>query len=701
MQSTDLKRTTRDTRKTHRRSDDAYEVPVTPITQTARKISRETLINRLNFLHFQSDILTVLLTHRLNGRSVRLQALPEPCSDENFACQWVTPLPPGVDRGDFELRHLEVPHGHHILQVAMEKTRLVEGGLTCQLPEVCHQLTSRKTRRHFCSDITVNVIQNGASFSGTLEDFSAAAFRLELQAKPPQTFQWLKKEEPLTVIFTRAGQTLLSTPGQLLRSHGKRDWQTLVVAPSLAQQSRFAAKKHRNRRLALRPAPEAVFTHPLTNNLIRLDVTDLSGAGMAVAEAPQEAQLLPGMLLENLELRLADSFSLACQAQVVYCQRFDDAEESAPLRCGLAILDMEVSDHTRLMSLLHRADDRSKGVCPKIDLDQLWEFFFSSGFIYPQKYLSLKNHKDDFKATYGKLYDSAPEIARHFIYQENSRIVGHMAMLRQFSNSWLIHHHAADRSHSRKAGIETLQLVGEAVNEAQALYSAHMDYVMCFFRPENRFPQRIFGGVAKHYDDPSNCSVDTFDYFHYRKEFDLKWRDGGPWDLAPAKEEDLLDLEAFYQHKSGGLMIQGMDLKIDSQEDTSLQECYKKSGFQRERALFALRKEGTTVALFMLLRTEVGLNLSNLTNAITVIVLDNKALPREAFFTAVSMLASKYPHDEVPVLTYPPDYAASQSIDVEKQYNLWVLNCGHLDPYFDFCSNYFKRINRSKEEPTP
>ncbi len=698
MQSTDLKRTTRKTIKTHRHSDDAHEAPVTPINQSARKISLETLINRLNFLHFQSEALTVLLIHRQNGRSLRLQAIPEPCIDENFTCLWEATLPQGVERGDFELRHLEVPHGHHILQVALGKANLIEKGLTCQLPEVCHQLTSRRIRRHFCSDIAVNVIQNGASFSGTLEDFSAAAFRLELQAKPPQTFQWLKQGEPLTVIFTQSGQTLLSTPGLLLRSHGKRDQHTVVVEPSLTQQSRFPAKKHRNRRLALRPAPEAVFTHPLTKNLIRLDVTDLSGAGMAVAEAPQEAQLLPGMLLEKLELRLADSFSLACQAQVVYCQSLDDSDEDAPLRCGLAILDMEVSDHTRLMSLLHRADDRSKGVCPKIDLDQLWEFFFSSGFIYPQKYLSLKDYREEFKETYSKLYDSAPEIARHFIYQENSRIVGHMAMLRQFNNSWLIHHHAADRTHSRKAGMETLQLVGEAVNEAQALYSAHMDYVMCFFRPENRFPQRIFGGVAKHYDDPSSCSVDTFDYFHYRKEYDLKWRDGGAWQLTPAKEEDLLDLEAFYQNKSGGLMLQGMDLQIESQQDALLQKSYEKAGFQREQSLFALQKEGTTIALFMILRTEIGLNLSNLTNAITVIVLDNKALPREAFFTAISMLAAKYPHDEVPVLTYPPDYASSQSIDIEKQYNLWVLNCAHLDPYFEFCGNYFKRINRSKEE---
>lgn len=695
MQSIELN-TTPNPSKVRRLTIDASAASLSSTSQPARNISRETLINRLNYLHFQATPLTVLLEHRQNGRAVRLQANPDVCVDENFVCTWIATLPTQIERGDFMVRHLEIPQGHHILQVELSEPLLTTRGLSCRLPEVCRQLTSRRTRRHACADIDASVIQNGAVFSGSLKDFNATAFLLELQAKPPQTFQWLKSDDPLTVLFARAGQPLLSIPGQLSRSHGKRDQQSVVVTPDLSQQRRFPPKKHRNRRIALCPAPEAVFTHPLTGLLIRLDVSDLSGAGMAVSEAPQEAQLLPGMLLDKLELRLADSFSLTCQAQVVYCERQNNLE-SSPVRCGLAILDMDVSDHTRLLALLHRADDRGKGVCPRIDLDQLWEFFFSSGFIYPQKYQSLQEYRQEFKETYTRLYNSAPEIARHFIYQENSRIVGHMAMLRQFSNSWLIHHHAADRTHSQTAGLETLQLVGEAVNEAQALYSAHMDYVMCYFRPENRFPQRVFGGVAKHYDDPALCSVDTFDYFHYHKEYDLQWKDGGSWELTRTKQDDLLDLEAFYVNRHGGLMLKGMDLTV-VEEDDSIQRSYQEAGFHRQRSLFSLQREGKTVAIFMLLRTEVGLNLSNLTNAITVFILDNQALPREAFFTAVSLLASKYPHAEVPVLTYPPDYAASQSIQVQKQYNLWVLDCQHLDPYFEFCSNYFKRMNRSGKE---
>jgi hypothetical protein len=116
------------------------------------------------------------------------------------------------------------------------------------------------------------------------------------------------------------------------------------------------------------------------------------------------------------------------------------------------------------------------------------------------------------------------------------------------------------------------------------------------------------------------------------------------------------------------------------------------AGFQRQQSLFALKHEGATIAVFVVLNTEVGLNLSNLTNAITVIILDQQALPREAFFTAISMLAAKYPQKKIPVLTYPKEYVVNQTIEIEKHYNLWVLDCRNSDPYFEFCNNLFSRL---------
>jgi hypothetical protein len=78
-------------------------------------------------------------------------------------------------------------------------------------------------------------------------------------------------------------------------------------------------------------------------------------------------------------------------------------------------------------------------------MDALWNFFFDTGFIYPEKYAFFQANKEAIKKTYERLYSQSPHVARHFICQEKGAILGHMAMVRFYENSWLIHHHAATR----------------------------------------------------------------------------------------------------------------------------------------------------------------------------------------------------------------------------------------------------------------
>lgn len=665
--------------------------------EASRKISRDTLINRLNCLHFQEGNLLAILTHTLHGHQLKLRVAPSPLAGEtHLECRWIDPPPDASRLNTYRLDCLQIADGQHVLKVRLDDVTLTPDTLTGALPEVCEELSQRRFMRHPCADVSVQVIQNGAVFDGALTDFSAAGFRLDLAASPPQTFHCLTDSEALTVAMRRGSQTLLTTQGKIVRREGDRHTQTVVVAPEQQGLRRFAAKKFRARRFNLCPAPTVRFNHPLTGRPQRLEVLDLSGSGCAVRETASKAGLLPGMTLPEVELSFADALTFCCQAQVVY-HREESEGKTATYRYGLAFLDMPIMDHNRLLNLLHQADSHKQTICGRVDLDALWEFFFNSGFIYPKKYRALQADREAFINAYARLYQDAPRIARHYVFQDNEVILGHMSMLRLFSNSWLIHHHAADRHHSRQTGLDILRLVGESVNEAQALYSAHMEHVLCYYRPENRFPQRVFGGVARHYDDRSQCSIDTFAYFHYRKEFDMSWKDGGDWELAPAHKDDLQELQAWYGRESGGLLPQALDLSPTLTDREDLLDGYRQSGFNHEQLSFVLKHAGEMIALFMVVKTQVGLNLSNLANAITVVITDPERLSREAFFTSVSMLASKYPVDEIPILVYPETYPAEMGIEIEKHYNLWILNCRNLDPYFEFCDNYFRRMKRGED----
>ena len=121
--------------------------------------------------------------------------------------------------------------------------------------------------------------------------------------------------------------------------------------------------------------------------MVSLKVVDLSGSGFSVEEDEKVALLLPGMIVPELELFFADSYTSKCKAQVVYRKICDDEDKGVWVKCGLAILDMSVDDNVRLLSLLHQAHDKRFYLCSTVDLDELWHFFFETGFIYPEKYV--------------------------------------------------------------------------------------------------------------------------------------------------------------------------------------------------------------------------------------------------------------------------------------------------------------------------
>jgi len=154
--------------------------------------------------------------------------------------------------------------------------------------------------------------------------------------------------------------------------------------------------------------------------------------------------------------------------------------------------------------------------------------------------------------------------------------------------------------------------------------------------------------------------------------------------LGRTQPEDLLELEAFYAHRSGGLMLHAMDLEPAMIDSCDLNEEYRQLGFKRERHLFSVTKDGILKAIIMVVISDVGLNLSDLTNCIKIFVVDEADFPREMLQLMLSCLSLKFNKDDVPVLVYPVTYADSNSIPYDKIYNMWVLNLLYTDDYLKF-----------------
>jgi hypothetical protein len=660
--------------------------------EKGQSVGRKHLVNKLNFINFQDRTLLVNFKHKKFGTILSFQAKPLPCSGDRLECVWVGN--PDLDRvlQTHILQNILIADGKKLLLVNPEMLNASGKGIEFLLPETCSEVGSRKVKRHQCTNVKVQIIQNGAHFIGFLKDFSALSLRVEVIAMSPQMIQWMNLDFPANLNIFFGNDILYSGDCRIMRNASEHEKNTFVLQPVHCEIHRFRPKKYRSTRQELVPSPNIVFEHPFTGKTVNLKIDNLSGTGFAVRESEANSVLLPGMILPCLELRFSSNYCIKCKAQVVYRHSSAEGEAEGQVKCGLAIIDMDIGDHLGLLSILHQVSNGDSYICTSVDMDALWNFFFDAGFIYPEKYAFFQANKETVKKTYERLYSHSPHIARHFICQEEGTILGHMAMVRFYENSWLIHHHAANRSQYMKAGLNVLNQIGRFINDSHNLYSAHMKYVFCYFRPNNKFPERVFGGLARELKDPAGCSLDTFAYFHIQRSFRSEEKLPGLWELAKTQTGDIRELQSFYGQESGGLMLNALDLAADSIDRNQLSREYQKLNFKRDSHLFSLKKNESLKAIIMVNISDVGLNMSNLTNCINVFVLDGDELPRDVLNASLDKLSSYYDEQEIPVLLYPLAYAESHDIRYEKTYTLWVLNMQHTDHYFKYLASLIKSI---------
>ena len=409
-------------------------------------------------------------------------------------------------------------------------------------------------------------------------------------------------------------------------------------------------------------------------------------------EDDPDAVFLPGMILPQVEVNFAGSFRFSCKVQVVYRRPLSSPDTGSRVKCGLALLDISAEDHNKLLGLLPHAKNKHCYVCNRVDLDVLWDFFFETGFIYPQKYAFILSNKEKIKETYERLYNGDSIIARHFTYQNNEQILGHIAMLRFYDKAWMIHHHAGNTAASARAGLDVLNQIGRYILDSHRLHSIHMDYMLCFFRPQNKFPSRVFGRITRNINDPDGSSIDTFAYFHFQRSRANQQKLPSGWELGPIQNDDLLSLKYFYEEISGGLMIEVLNLEPETKEMGALISEYEHLGLRRERHLFALKKNSRLTAVIIANISDVGLNLSDLTSSLSVIVIDPSAITRTVIEDALQLVSELYTQEEVPVMMYPDRCAEDMAIPVEKLYNLWIMKTEYSDHYFRHLKRLLKFV---------
>jgi hypothetical protein len=146
------------------------------------------------------------------------------------------------------------------------------------------------------------------------------------------------------------------------------------------------------------------------------------------------------------------------------------------------------------------------------------------------------------------------------------------------------------------------------------------------------------------------------------------------WSLHEITRYELWELEQFYKHFSGGLLLDVLNLSQRDLTDESLENIARRCGCIRKWTAYSLVHKGSLKAALIVNQSDVGVNLSELLNGIKAIVVDSENLPWEVLSAAVAQLTGVYHLDTIPLLIYPSTYADINGIPREKEYHLWILN---------------------------
>jgi hypothetical protein len=216
-----------------------------------------------------------------------------------------------------------------------------------------------------------------------------------------------------------------------------------------------------------------------------------------------------------------------------------------------------------------------------------------------------------------------------------------------------------------------------------------MDYVMCYYRPENKFPDRVFGGFARSMENMNGCATDLFCYLPYTG-LSLGTKLPSGWHLNESTAADMWELSRFYNHQSGGLLLDAMGLSQDYPGDDGIRTLYQRLGFFRRFRVYSLSNNKKLMAVLILNQSNLGFNLSELLNGIKILVTSPEDLPWEILSAGIAQITGKYHMSKIPVMFYPSDYVLAKKIPFEKLYQLWILNVQYGNEYMTYMNKKFR-----------
>jgi hypothetical protein len=355
--------------------------------------------------------------------------------------------------------------------------------------------------------------------------------------------------------------------------------------------------------------------------------------------------------------------------------------------------DQQIVDALPRLSELHASYGVEVNAIPVSELFALYE---RTGFLYPDKAARLTPHIEQVRENWRRMLRGGESLLYVLTAGDEERGRASLAVWRTTHKGWMSQHLVSE---SNPYASRAVMLDAAAASILKGVDESAQNW----FRPENRFPTRVFGSMVQTIGE-SLSSVQRHAYFSLPKRIFLPSTGGIRTVLYNSSHNQALT--AIASAARGEIYATAEELKEDV-EFKAIDELYRRVGLRRTRTVWLAYKgyKEEPVGAAIAYRGPLGLNFSYLENRCDLLL--NPTLPEsDALGVVASLLKASsaayrdFELDEIPVIADQIAVPALLKLGVEfvRHYcqGIWLKN-GHPGFYRHVDHFYSKLLVRAEK----
>jgi hypothetical protein len=306
--------------------------------------------------------------------------------------------------------------------------------------------------------------------------------------------------------------------------------------------------------------------------------------------------------------------------------------------------DQEIVDKLPRLSELHS----TYGVqVNAIAVNELFALYERTGFLYPDKAARLTPHIEQVRENWRRMLRGGESLLYVLTAGDEERGRASLAVWRTTHKGWMSQHLVSE---GNPYASRAVMLAGSAASILKGVAESHQNW----FRPENRFPTRVFGSMVETIGE-SLSSVQRHAYFSLPRSMSLP--SGGGIRVVAYNSSHKGALFAIASAARGSIYVAAEELAGDV-EFKAVDELYRRVGLRRTRHVWLAYRgnKEEPIGAAIVYRGPLGLNFSYLENRCDLLL--HPTLPESAALGVVASLlkASSVAYrdfelDEIPVIT--------------------------------------------------